>query len=213
MIGKDEIKKIEKAVEFYKDIHAKYHKCMSFAYESVLSSNDKKALKDNHVETFEVQSIKPYIDPQVKQLSDCAPNIKFNGNNNVKITEMLNAFFDKVKKQSKFDSQTYKTFKNSVIGGISVLKVKTAYCSDDSMDQDIFIESVVNPTCVYFDPAAREDSKSDADWVFELVKYSKDAFIDEFGQGSYDAAIKSYKGLDSSKIKWVEAEKGKKVKH
>ncbi len=210
VVNSEFLKKISDTVDFYKETYDKYHKLMRFAYKSVLTQQDIKKLKAQNIDTFEMQSVRPFLDPQIKQLSDAAPNLSFTSEKNEMLAQQMQDYFETIKERSKYDSQVYKTFKNTAVGGLSVLKLKTAYINDTSFDQEITIESVENPTCVFFDAGAREASKSDADFVFELKKYKKDAFIAEFGADAYKSAVGAVKLLKDGGVKWLEYEKSPK---
>lgn len=209
-ISKDELKKIGHAIEHYKKVNGNYKKCMKFAYESVLSKQDIQSLESEDISTFEINSLKPYINPQIKQLCDSSPNLKFTSDKDEHSATLLNAYFDKVKSQSQYDTQLFKSIKSSIIGGFGVIKIKTDFCDEESFNQELSIVSHVNPTCVYFDPNANNAAKTDAKWVFELKKLAKSEFQDEYGEDKYNAIIKSIKETRESRVKWIENQKSEK---
>lgn len=59
-------------------------------------------------------------------------------------------------------------------------RVLTEYEAEDSFNQEIRIKRIYNPFSVLFDPAAREATRSDAQWVFVTDKMEKDAFEAEY---------------------------------
>jgi hypothetical protein len=61
-------------------------------------------------------------------------------------------------------------------GGMGAWRVNTQYSSDTVFDQDIVIEPIKNPFCLYADPAASDPIKRDAkDWIL-TEKISKASF-------------------------------------
>jgi hypothetical protein len=53
-----------------------------------------------------------------------------------------------------------------VAAGMAAWRVTTDYETDESFDQDIYIEGIKNPFCLYCDPAAKDPLKRDAqDWI------------------------------------------------
>ncbi len=63
-----------------------------------------------------------------------------------------------------------------VAAGIACWRVVTDYASDDSFDQDILVEGIKNPFCLYCDPAAKDPLKRDAeDWIL-TEKISRAAY-------------------------------------
>lgn len=63
-----------------------------------------------------------------------------------------------------------------VNGGMGAWRINTEYSDDTAFDQDIVIEPIKNPFCLYADPAAQDALKRDAeDWIL-TEKISKKAF-------------------------------------
>src|SRR5581483_5550344 len=60
--------------------------------------------------------------------------------------------------------------------GFGYYRLVTEYCEERSFDQEIKIKRIADPFTVYFDPAAKEVDRSDADWCFVVESYSKDEF-------------------------------------
>lgn len=53
-----------------------------------------------------------------------------------------------------------------VNGGMGAWRISTEYSSDSAFDQDIVIEEIHNPFCLFADPAAKDQLKRDAyDWI------------------------------------------------
>lgn len=78
--------------------------------------------------------------------------------------------------------------------GMGAWRVNTKYSSDTAFDQDIVIESIPNPFCLYADPAAQDLLKRDAeDWIL-TEKVTKKAYearwpkarVVEFVQSEFD---------------------------
>lgn len=60
--------------------------------------------------------------------------------------------------------------------GIGAWRVSTKYASEASFDQDVCVEQIVNPFCLYADPAAKDILHRDAeDWIF-TERIAKTAF-------------------------------------
>lgn len=60
--------------------------------------------------------------------------------------------------------------------GFGYLRVNTKYCFEDSFDQEVIIEPVLNPFTVYMDPAAQKIDASDARFCFIATDMSKEEF-------------------------------------
>lgn len=55
-------------------------------------------------------------------------------------------------------------------------RITTDYVADDSFDQEIRIEPIADPFCVYFDPLARKPDRSDARYCFVVERLSRDEY-------------------------------------
>jgi len=68
-----------------------------------------------------------------------------------------------------------------VSGGMGAWRVTTQYATDNTFDQDIIIEPIQNPFCLYSDPSSKDQLKRDAnDWIL-TEKVSKKAFDEKYG--------------------------------
>jgi len=68
-----------------------------------------------------------------------------------------------------------------VSGGMGAWRVVTEYATDNTFDQDIRLEPIHNPFCLYSDPSAKDQLKRDAnDWML-TEKISKKAFDEKYG--------------------------------
>lgn len=71
-----------------------------------------------------------------------------------------------------------------VAGGMAAWRIVTDYESHKSMTQDIYIEGIRNPFCLYWDPAAKDHLKRDAeDWVL-TERISREAFEAKYGKAA-----------------------------
>ena len=63
-----------------------------------------------------------------------------------------------------------------VAGGMGAWRITTKYMSDSSLDQDLAIEEIKNPFCLYADPSSQDRMKRDARYWFLTSKIAKSAF-------------------------------------
>lgn len=66
--------------------------------------------------------------------------------------------------------------------GMGAWRINTKYTSDDVFDQDIVIEAIRNPFCVYADPSAEDPMKRDAAYWFLTTRISHAAFEEKYGK-------------------------------
>jgi len=64
--------------------------------------------------------------------------------------------------------------------GIGNFRILTEYESDDSFNQVIKIKRIHNPFAVYWDPAAKESTREDADWCMIIEEMKLDDFEDAY---------------------------------
>ena len=60
-----------------------------------------------------------------------------------------------------------------VAGGMGAWRVTTKYSRDDAWDQDLTVEAIPNPLCLYRDPASKDPCGSDADYWLLTERMSK----------------------------------------
>ena len=67
-----------------------------------------------------------------------------------------------------------------VEAGIGYLRVVTDYVDENSFDQEIYIQSIADPLCVYLDPDARAPAKEDARFAFIFEEMPRDEFDQKY---------------------------------
>src|SRR3990167_3438876 len=89
---------------------------------------------------------------------------------------------------SDFDSVTDYEAEYQVDGGLGAWRVDTEYADDSMFDQDIIVNPIKNPLCLYWDPACNDVLlKRDAeDWVL----------IDTMSVAAYEAEYKDAEQFD-----------------
>lgn len=72
--------------------------------------------------------------------------------------------------------------KYAAAGGEAYIELCTEYVGDRSLEQQLRIDSVEDPSVVFFDPDARRANREDAMWAGKLRKYSKEEYEARFGK-------------------------------
>lgn len=94
----------------------------------------------------------------------------------VELAEAMKGLIDQIQNASDADSVMDYATEHQVIGGMGAERYITRYC-DDSVDrQEIVIEPVKNPMCLYADHACQKQDKSDARYWILASKLSKEVF-------------------------------------
>jgi hypothetical protein len=67
-------------------------------------------------------------------------------------------------------------FECATTGGFGWLRINTEYCNDETFDQDIRVERILNPFSVYVDPAAVQPDRRDMSWAFVVEDFDADEY-------------------------------------
>lgn len=90
--------------------------------------------------------------------------------------EIINGLIRNIEYTSNADVAYDTALDHAVTGGFGYFRISTDYTSDDSFDQDLRIERVVNPLTIYGDPYSREADSSDWNTAFVTEMLSTDEF-------------------------------------
>jgi hypothetical protein len=98
-------------------------------------------------------------------------------------------------------------FEYAVRMGWGYFRVRTDYVSEDSFDQEIFIDPIDNPFTVYFDPNSVAPDGSDADRVLITTMMPKKEFSKLYPEASVDGGTSfTQRGTGDSQSEWITKE-------
>lgn len=101
-------------------------------------------------------------------------------------------------------SVAYDTAVNSAAEiGFGYFRLVTAYCRDDSFDQEIQFRRIRNPFTVYMDPSHVNPDGSDQQWCILSVKVPRSEFIAEFPD-SKPVDMAAIRGLGDAANDWAD---------
>lgn len=100
------------------------------------------------------------------------------GEQDIQIAEVMTGMIRNIENVSDAETAYDNGFECAVRGGIGYWRITTDYAGDDTFDQDIKIERVVNPQSVYYDSSVVKQDKTDAGWciiteTMDLKKYKE----------------------------------------
>lgn len=98
------------------------------------------------------------------------------GKASFKAAQTMQSLIDRIQSISKGSTQRRKVAEQQVDGGIGYMLIETAYVSNKTRDQDIYLKASRDPTGVYLDPWIREPDGSDANFGFVFDKQSRKEF-------------------------------------
>ena len=87
-----------------------------------------------------------------------------------------------------------------VKAGIGWLRVTRGYAGDDTFDQEIYVEGLIDPLAVYCDPEAKKLDKSDARFMFVFDDMPKSDFKEMYPEY---ADMAGQNALGATEGKWV----------
>jgi len=97
-------------------------------------------------------------------------------------------------------------FEYAVRMGWGYMRVRTDYISEDSFDQEIYIDAVDNPFTVYFDPNSVLPDGSDADRCLITTMMRKDEFRKLYPDAQDGGTSFTQRGTGDSQSEWITKE-------
>ena len=88
-----------------------------------------------------------------------------------------------------------------VAGGMGAWRVCTDYVSDSDFDQEIYLEAIRNPYCLYADPAAQDTLKRDARYWFLTSRMAKSIYESKYPDAE-PVDFEDDTGLDDDADDW-----------
>ena len=98
------------------------------------------------------------------------------GKASYKSAEVMQSIIRRIENISKFSAAKRKITEQQVDGGIGYCLIETAYVSNKTRDQDIYLKASRDPTGVYLDPWIRESDGSDANFGFVFERMPRKEF-------------------------------------
>ena len=86
--------------------------------------------------------------------------------------------------------------------GMGYFRILTNYSDDESFDQEVRIEQIEDPFTVYFDPHAKRQDRSDANYCFVRTRLSHDAYKADWPD-SEAAKSNFFEGYDARDGDWI----------
>lgn len=107
------------------------------------------------------------------------------------VAEIFTGLIRNIEQQSDADSAYVKGAENATICGMGHWRILTEYSSDDAFELDIRIRRIANSLSVLWDPLAKEQDKSDANFAFVIDQMP----IEEYKARFPCAAVSDFDGL------------------
>jgi hypothetical protein len=155
-----------------------------------------------------INKIDAYIRQVTNQQRMQRPRIKVHPVNNLadyKIAQIIEGITRHIEVNSNADTAYDTAFDYAVRMGWGYWRVNTKYVSEDSFDQEIFIDTIDNPFTVYFDPNSILPDGSDAERCLITTVMDKKIFR-EYYPGADDGANFQQRSAGDDTAEWITKE-------
>jgi hypothetical protein len=186
-------KNVEDSWEYNQKNINRFRTLKSFVFQSTVSKTDRDTLLESDKPVVELNIVESYVSRLRGEFSKQIPEIEVRAENETvssKQVDVIEGYVRSIFCGSEYEHKVANpTYNDTLSGGFSVLRVATEYEHEDSMKQVIRVERVFDPDLCGFDPLAREASKADGNYCYQLVP-------------KYEHEIQQeYPDLDVAKIK------------
>ena len=155
-----------------------------------------------------INKIDAYVRQVTNQQRQQRPRIKVHPVNNLadyKIAQVLEGITRHIEVNSNADTAYDTAFDYAVRMGWGYWRVNTKYVSEDSFDQEIYIDAIDNPFTVYFDPNSVRPDGSDAERCLVTTLLSKTVFKEMYPDAD-DGANFTHRSTGDNAASWVTKE-------
>ena len=157
-----------------------------------------------------VNKVDNYCRQVCNQQRQQRPRIKvhaMNTHDDMVDAQVVQGIIRHIEVNSNADHAYDNAFEYAVRMGWGFMRVRTDYISEDSFDQEIFIDPVDNPFTVYFDPNSVAPDGSDADRCLITTMMPKKEFSKLYPKASVDGGTSfTQRGTGDSQSEWITKE-------
>lgn len=154
-----------------------------------------------------INKLDGYCRQVINQIRQQRPRPKVHGMNSqsdAKVAEVIQGIIRHIEANSNADNAYDTAADYSVRMGWGFIRVRTDYVSDDSFEQEIYIDPVDNPFTVYFDPNSVLPDGSDGETCLITTMMSKKAFKKMYPGADVDSFTQ--RGTGDSQSEWITKE-------
>lgn len=154
-----------------------------------------------------INKLDGYCRQVVNQMRQQRPRVKVHGVNNesdAKIAEVIQGIVRHIEVNSNADNAYDTAADYAVRCGWGFIRVRTDYISEDSFEQEIFIDPVDNPFTVYYDINSVAPDGSDAEECLITMMMPKKVFKDLYPGAEVDSFTQ--RGTGDSQSEWITKE-------
>jgi len=211
--GKDE--RINKAIEFWRLVNDADSSNRAEALQDIkFAAGDQWPVEIQNSRNLEarpcltINKIDSYIRQVTNQQRMQRPRIKVHPVNNLadyKIAQVIEGMTRHIEVNSNADTAYDTAFDYTVRMGWGYWRINTRYTSEDSFDQEIYIDTIDNPFTVYFDPNSILPDGSDAERCLITTVLDKKVFR-EYYPDANDGANFVQRSTGDDTASWITKE-------
>lgn len=156
-----------------------------------------------------VNKVDNYCRQVANQQRQQRPRIKVHATNtheDMIDAQVIQGIIRHIEVNSNADHAYDNAFEYAVRMGWGYVRVRTDYVSEDSFDQEIFIDPVDNPFTVYYDPNSIAPDGSDADRCLVTTMISKESFRKLYPEADDGGTSFTQRGTGDSQSEWITKE-------
>lgn len=188
------LKRFDIAAEYWNPIYERGQEDNDFAYGNQWDSKIRDERETERRPCLTENRLLPYIHQVVNDIRQIRPKIRpvpVDNGADVDTAEVIQGIIRNIEKQSDAESAYDTSAKNAVESSIGWLRVNTRYVDDNSFDQELYIDRIVNPFAVLIDPNHKRLDGADMEWCFILDDMDKEDFEEAYpdANGEFDAEV------------------------
>ena len=156
-----------------------------------------------------VNKVDNYCRQVANQQRQQRPRIKVHATNtheDMIDAQVIQGIIRHIEVNSNADHAYDNAFEYAVRMGWGYVRVRTDYVSEDSFDQEIFIDAIDNPFTVYYDPNSIAPDGSDADRCLVTTMMPKKAFRKLYPEADDGGTSFTQRGTGDSQSEWITKE-------
>lgn len=154
-----------------------------------------------------INKLDGYCRQVVNQMRQQRPRVKVHATNNeadFKIAQVIQGIIRHIEVNSNADNAYDLAADYAVRMGWGYIRVRTDYVSDDSFDQEIYIDPVENPFTVYYDINSKTMDGSDAQECLITMMMSKENFRQLYPNAGESSFLQ--RGTGDAQNEWITKE-------
>jgi hypothetical protein len=173
---------VDSSKKYFRENNSRYTNFRSFLFNTAITQADQGVADELDRPALEVNILETYVSHLMGEFTAQTPSPQVNPiMNDPKLADqalIVEGHIRSIFESSKQVQAT--TFRNTLSGGYSVIKVTTDYVNSKSFDQAIYLKSPLDDTQTGFDPKAKESHKGDGQYCYEMIPKTKDELKLEF---------------------------------